>query len=397
MKNYREAFAEIKTFPRAFWVVIVATLMNQIGNMALVFLMLYLINEVHVTLVVSSIAFAVFSASMFASGIVSGNFIDYFGADKMMRLALFVNGCTLLFIPLVKNIIVIFLLCIIWGSAYGLYRPASQTFVSQLSKTQLHKLTFSLYRLVQNLGMSIGPALGGYLAMHSFQQIFFVNGAANLLAVFILLIGLMNYQPATTRSAERKIQFNLRFLKKDMALRLFVLGMIPIAMVFFQHESTLAIFLSDNLHLPLSFYGLLFTVNTLIIVFCELPLNIYTMYWRYRTNFMLGSFFITVGFAGLLFAHTQNQILGLTLFWTLGEMILYPAASSYIADIAPATQRGTYMSMFATCSNIGMLLGPWAGSLLMDYYGARSLWFACGIFGVLSIFLFSATREPKKN
>ncbi|MHB1948191.1 MAG: MDR family MFS transporter [Gammaproteobacteria bacterium] len=389
MNLYREAFLNIKKFPKIFWVVITATLINQIGNMALVFLMLYTTQHLGFTLEQSASAFAVLSGSMLLSGILSGNLIDYFGAARVMIGAVLMNGIVLLVIPLLHNYYAIILMCLLWGLFYGAYRPASQTLISYFTTDGLHKITFSVFRLALNLGMSIGPVLGGYLATYSFSAIFISNGIANLLTCFILVSGLagsvwLTYRPVS----EQKKIFTLKWLKYDSTLRLFLIGMIPVSMVFFQHESTLAVYLKQDLGFPLSFYGWLFTINTLLIVFFELLLNVAMMNWPYRVNFILGTLFISAGFAGLYFATDMWHIILLTVFWTMGEMILYPSASSYIAEISPEGRRGSYMALFGSCSNLGMLLGPWSGAVVMQHLGSSALWIACGICGMVSIVIF---------
>jgi predicted MFS family arabinose efflux permease len=130
------------------------------------------------------------------------------------------------------------------------------------------------------------------------------------------------------------------------------------------------------------------TINTLLIVFIELPLNIATLNWSYRINFILGSFFTTVGFAGMYFVTLKGQIVLLAVCWTIGEMILFPASNSYVADIAPEANRGSYMSLYNTSFNIGLILGPWCGALIMQQLGAHGLWISCGLWGLLSIIGF---------
>lgn len=398
MNHFRETLTHLRTFPNAFWVVIAATFINQIGNMAFVFLVLYLSQYLKFSLSDATFAFAIFSASMLTTSLLGGSFIDKIGSVFILISSLFINGIVLLIIPFIHTYFMIIIMCMIWGFTFGFYRPASQTFVSYLSKPGISKITFSVYRLSLNLGMSIGPAIGGYLATHSFVGIFIANGIANIFASCILLIGLMKTSWFTYRpSLKNKIEFSTHWLKRDATLRLFLLGMIPVSMIFFQHESTLAVYLHQDLGLPLSFYGWLFTVNTLMIVFLELPLNIATFNWPYRTNFILGSIFITIGFAGLIFADKAWHIVLLTIFWTIGEMILFPSASSFITEIAKEENRGSYMSLFNTCSNLGLLLGPWSGAFIMQYFGGSMLWVACGLWGIIPIILFKYLSEPDMN
>lgn len=395
MNLIQETFLHIRSFSSSYWIVIAATLMNQIGNMAFVFLILYLTQHLGFSLTQASFAFAVFCCSTLFIGLLGGSLVDKLSPAPILLITLLANGTVLLTFPLLHTHSSILFMCFVWGLTYGLYRPASQTMIAQLSSPGLHRITFSVYRLALNLGMSIGPAIGGYLAFHSYPAIFIANGLANLLASVILIIGLsrstwFHHRPLS----EHKFELSMKWIKSDIALRIFLWGMVPICMIFYQHESTLPVFLVQDLHLPLSFYGWLFTINTLMIVFLELILNVAMMNWPYRVNFMLGSALITLGFSGFIFVTQAWHIILLTMIWTVGEMIFYPSASSYIAEIAPPAHRGSYMSLFATSSNLGMLLGPWAGAIIMQHFGANRLWIVCGVWGILSLLFFFYTREP---
>jgi MFS family permease len=396
MNLYREMFTHIKSFSSTFWIVIFASFMNQTGNMAFVFLVLYLNKHLGFSLAQSSFAFAAFGGSMLVTGLLGGSLIDRIGAARILIAALFLNALTLMTMPFIHTYIAIIAMCLVWGMSYGFYRPASQTLVSHLSTPGLHKITFSVYRLSVNLGMSIGPALGGFLAAHSFPAIFFANGTANLIAAIIFLAGLYRSPWLSHRPAQgHKLELSIKWLLRDKALLIFSLGMIPVTMIFFQGESTLAVFLNRDMGLPLSFYGLLFTLNTLMIVFMELSLNVAMMNWPYRINFMLGSFLITAGFAGFIFASQAWHVIMLSTIWTLGEMVLFPSSSSYMADIAPEAHRGSYMSIYITCSNLGLLLGPWLGAIIMEQLGSQGLWIACGLWGLISVAIFRYSPEPE--
>lgn len=398
MSRWRENYKHILSFPKAFWVVIIATLCNQIGNMAVVFLLLYLTQYLHFSLTAASCIFALFSGSMFVTGLYGGSLIDRIGGVKAMLMSLLANGFILIIFPWFHGFFILSVLAILWGLTYGLYRPASQVIVSVLSPEGSYKLTFSVYRLAMNLGMSIGPALGGYLAVYSYPAIFVMNGIANVLACVVLILGLDKTLRQQTKKPASKFELNLKFLREDQALKIFVLGMVLLSLVFFQHESTLAIFMTDNLHLPVSLYGWLFTINTLMIVFFELPLNVATLNWPYRVNFIAGGAFITLGFAGLMFASQSWHIMLLAVSWTIGEMLFYPSATSYIAEIAPLEKRGSYMALYSTCSNIGMLFGPLLGALLMQYVSANGLWIGCGFAGIISMLTFTQLRlKPRQH
>lgn len=400
MQQFKEAFQQIKLLPKLFWLIVAATLLNQLGNMAFFFLVLYATHYLGFTLPQSSIIFAVFGGSMLLSGLVSGFFIDKLGTARIILWTLAANGIILLFFPLIHSYLFCILFTFLWGLSMGIYRPATQTLISLLANPKYYQVIYSIYRLALNLGLSIGPAVGGYLATYySFPLIFIVNGIANLLAALILLPGLVNAPAFNTpvAAAEPNKLWEFKSLKTDAALRLFLLASIPIFMVFFQFESPLSMYVSDYLHLPLSFYGLLFTINTLMIVSLEFSLNVLIMQWTYRSNFILGSLFLLVGFAGMYFANTQGQIIILVISWTMGEMIMFPAANSYIAQISTLSNRGKYISLYNTATNISMLLGPWSGTMIIATWGYKNLWLICGLWGLISVILFSKLKEPEAH
>lgn len=397
-KKFKQAQAEMRCFSLTFWVVITATLINQIGNMAFIFLVLYTTKHLGFSLTQGSFVFAAFSGSMLLSGFLGGRLVDKKGPVPIMISSLTINGLTLLLFPLVSNFYLFIAMCLCWGASFGIYRPAAHTLVSFLAPANKYKITFSIYRLAINIGMSIGPLIGGYLAVHSFASIFIVNGIANMAACSILFIGLSKsivFQHRPTSASQKNP--TLKWLKKNQDLCWLIFGMIPASMVFFLHQSPLSLFVHNDLHFSLHFYGLIFTTNTLLVVLFELPLNIITNHWSYRLSITIGASLIMWGFGGMYFASTQAHIIALVALWTFGEIILLPATTSYAAEIAPHSERGLYMSAYTTSMNLGMFLGPWGGALIMQEYGSSSLWCISGLWGLLSVLIFLKLKEPQKE
>jgi len=379
---FSQSLLLLRSFPRAFWIVVLASFINQMGNMAIVFLVLYLNLELHFGLMQASSGFVFFSVGMLASGMISGRLADKFSAPPIMMFSLLSSGSILLLLPHFYYYTSIVFLCLLLGLACGLYRPASQTYIGQLSLSQSHKLTFSCYRLAINLGMSIGPAMGGFIAYYSFAAIFIINGIFNIIAAAILSWGLTRLDWLRPNRIENiKSEKSLFY---NISLWIFLCGIMPIIMIFAQHESTFAIFIQRDLHLTPRFYGLLFTLNTLLLVLFELPLNMITMKWSYYLSLILGGTCIALGFAGLYYATNSWHVIFLAVIWTIGEMIFYPATLNYITEISTEHNRGRYMSMYSTTTNMGLLLGPWLGAYIMETNGAYYLWLSCAIAGLVS-------------
>jgi MFS family permease len=97
---------------------------------------------------------------------------------------------------------------------------------------------------------------------------------------------------------------------------------------------------------------------------------------------LLGALLIAAGLGALAFVAGPLGAAVTVVIWTFGEMILFPVAATYVSEVAPSDRQGEYMGAYWIALSLAMMPGPWAGTLLMDRFGARPLWIAVGICGV---------------
>jgi len=180
----------------------------------------------------------------------------------------------------------------------------------------------------------------------------------------------------------------------------FLAALIPVQLVFFQFTSTLPLFLVRYLYFPESVYGTIFTVNTLLIVAMEVPLNTAMAHWTHRHTLMLGAFLYAVGFGSYAlvgiapFGKTAGAFAAVVI-WTFGEMILMPGSSAYAAELAPPERRGEYMGLYTMSFNIAFAVGPWLGASILGKWGATTMWGAAFVSGCISTLLMSRTGPRK--
>jgi MFS family permease len=300
-------------------------------------------------------------------------------------------------------------------------RPASLSMVSDLVAPAQRKAAFALSRLAANLGMSVGPAIGGILAVYSFRWLFLVDGTTSILAGAVLAFAPMRnlgrqktHEPdwADATDLGREIEADssaplvalhpgadLRAFRNPRMLY-FLAAMIPVQLVFFQLTSTLPLFLVRYLHFPESVFGTIFTVNTLLIVALEVPLNTAMAHWTHRRTLMLGAFLYAVGFGSYAlvgiapFGKTAG-VFAAVVIWTFGEMILMPGSSAYAAEIAPPERRGEYMGLYTMSFNIAFAVGPWLGASVLGRWGASTVWGAAFASGCISTLMMSYTGPRK--
>jgi MFS family permease len=69
---------------------------------------------------------------------------------------------------------------------------------------------------------------------------------------------------------------------------------------------------------------------------------------------------------------------------TMGELILVPTASKYVADLAPANMRGRYMSVYWLSWGMARTLAPLIGGQLNDNLGGQAIWVGALVIGLAS-------------
>ena len=173
--------------PRALWVLAAASFVNRAGTMFLPFLILYLTKALGASPSAAGAVFALFGVGALAAGPLAGRFSDLFGPVRMMTISLVLSGVLLLFVPLARSLPSMAALTFVVAVVNEAFRPASLSVISHLAAPEQRRAAFALQRLASNLGMSIGPALGGFLAAVSWPALFFVDGATSLLAAATLV------------------------------------------------------------------------------------------------------------------------------------------------------------------------------------------------------------------
>jgi predicted MFS family arabinose efflux permease len=391
------AWRDLAKLPTELWILCLATFVNRAGTMALPFLALYLTESLKFSSARAGIVLTLWGLVALFMGPVAGKLSDRWGALFMLETMMAAFGIVLLLFPLAQSWPVVVAMTMLFAMTNVGFGPPSLAMISSLSAPEQRKSAFALARLAINLGMSVGPAVGGFLAQLSFPVLFMVDGATALVAAAILVFSPFHKRvkahEAENSVAIRDGKWMLHTLFADANLRVFILGIIPVIIVFWQHQSTMPLFLVRDLHYSTTAYGMLFTLSTLMIVTMEIPLNSVTSHWPHRRTFVVGCSLMAIGFGALAVARTYLEVALTVVVWTFGEMILFPAMSAYVSEIAPEGRRGEYMGFYAMGFNFALMAAPGLGTFALDHYGPTLLWLSMAGIGAVSVLIFGVSGK----
>src|SRR4030067_1674976 len=78
-------------------------------------------------------------------------------------------------------------LMIMLGGFGPIYRVAADAMVADLVPGERRPGAYALLRMISNLGVAIGPAIGGFLVFVSYDLAFYAAAAASLVFAFLVL------------------------------------------------------------------------------------------------------------------------------------------------------------------------------------------------------------------
>lgn len=379
---------------RSTWIVASAMFVNRAGTMVVPFLTIYVTRELGFSVRTAGLVLGVFGAASLVASPVAGRLCDRWSPRRVLVVTLASSGAVLFVFPLARSLPALLALAALLAVTGEGFRPASLAAIAEGVPPERRKAAFALARLAVNLGISIGPAAAGFLAAFSFRAIFWVDGATALLATVPLLVSRTTRRPTDEAAPSRMPAAGLRAAHRDPRLLVFLGGLLLVGVVFFQHGSTLALFMVRDLRLGEALYGLMFTLNTLIIVLVEVPLNLRWAHWPHRRTLTLGAALVACGFGALALVSGPWGIAATVVVWTVGEMLLLPGMSAHVADLAPPGRSGEYMGLYTMTFGVAFSLGPWLGTFLLDRFGPRVLWATMFAFGLASAAVMA--RLPEK-
>lgn len=385
----------MKEIPRSIWYISIAAVINRMGMMVLPFLALYGTSELKVSESEAGLLLTSFGIGSLISAPFVGKMSDRFGELAVIKFSLYSTGIFLFILSFVETYSLLLVLCFVFAIFSESFRPATLAFLSNQVTPEQRKTSFAIYRLAINFGMSIGPVLGGFLSTIDFKYLFYFDGTTALLSAFF--VSSINWdkliKKKVNRSAEEIGLANPKTILSDSKFLYFLLAVLPVSIVFFQHFSSMPLYLVEELGYEKTIFGLLVAFNTVIIIFLEVPLNNWMSGWKDKNSLAFGAFLTAIGFGALAFVIDFSAIALTIIVWTFGEMIFFPAASSMAAELSPDEKRGEYMGYFQMVFSLSLIIAPWMGTSILENYGGIYVWYVSFILGMISAVMFYLLKE----
>jgi predicted MFS family arabinose efflux permease len=351
-------------------------LINRAGAMILPFMSLYMTDDLGYDYTAAGMVMGAYGVGSIIGSYIGGKLTDKFNYYDIQLFSLLFSGIIVLQLFWVTNYVGITIIVFLFSLVADMFRPANAVAVSAYAKKENITRSFSLMRLAINLGFTLGPAIGGIIAvMLGYKWIFVIDGVTCILASFTIFL-LLPKKDAIERQEEKKGVEKGIPVKEDTPFLFFLVLTFLFALCFFQLFSSVPLFLRDSWGYDTDMIGLIMALNGFLIVIIEMPLigimekkNKVFDYIKYGCILLMLSYFVlTLQVQGFFI------IIIFTVIITFAEILAMPFMMNFVITRPSIPRQGEYMALYSVAYGIAHIISPVFGLWMADQFGFEMLY-----------------------
>ena len=388
-------FHLLKEYPKQLRLMFYGMLISTIGSsMIWPFLMIYVRQRINLPLTQIASLMTINAIAGLIAAFIAGPITDRVGRKWVMVFSLVGNGLVYFFMSGAHSYLSFALLMTLSGLFNPLYRVGADAMLADLIPSEKRPDAYALMRLSNNAGISIGPMIGGFISSLSFTITFYFAGAGMIIYSLLLAFFALETLPkhiALSSETTKPFGGYLQVLRDSQFLTFigaFILTQMCATMIWI----LMPVYANGIYNVPESQYGFIPTTNALMVVFLQVFVTRITKRYRPLPVMMVGTIFYALGVGSVALGHSFVGFWISIVIMTIGELILMPTSSSYVANLAPPDMRGRYMSVAGLTWSAAAGIAPLLGGFLNDNIAPVATWyggFAIGAIGILGFFILS--------
>jgi predicted MFS family arabinose efflux permease len=384
------------------WMLALVMLINRSGAMVIPFLGVYMINHLSFSLEDTGTVLSCFGIGAVAGSFAGGWLTDKVGHFKVQLFSLILTVPMFFLLQelntVMKLAIGVFMLSLISET----FRPANSVSIAYYSKPDNIIRSFSLNRMAMNLGFSIGPALGGFLAAISYTFLFYGNAIAAFLSAILFFIYFRNKKGNEKKVSEVAVEETAvkeRSPYKDVLFMLFSILCSIFTVCFFQLLSTLPLYYRAVYQMTEANIGVILAFSGVVVFLLEMLLvHIAEKRLSPRDIIVLGTLLCGFSFLILNLAHGMWVLYTAMFVLCLAEILAMPFMATITLQRSTLKTRGAYMGINALSVSVAHVFSPFIGTRVAAVYGFPVLWWGTAIVLLLtSIGFFFVMKRMKLN
>ncbi|KUJ63922.1 MFS transporter [Flavobacteriaceae bacterium CRH] len=386
LKNYLKNFSQFSVEVK---VLAITTFINRLGAMVVPFLSKYMMEQLHFTYSQIGWVMVFFGLGSFIGTWISGKLSDKFGFYKVMVFSLFTSGLIFIMLQFLTTFYSFCLGVLLLTTVSDMYRPAMLVSLDSYAGRNERTKALSLIRSSVNLGFMFGPLIGGIIiTVLDYTFLFYIDGLTCILSILLFAIYVK----------EKKLPFKLnsfKYLKEgnsilqDKPFLLHLVITLITGILFFQMFTTLSLYYKEVFNFTSVESGLFLALNGVIILLFELSIVSYVESKNINKLLMVsyGVLAMAVSYLFLLIEHSIAALIVMMIFMTIGIMLTFPFANSFVKNRSLKKQEGKFMAAFTMSYSVAHILSTKTGMTIITDYGYKANWVFLTCLGFVGFLL----------
>jgi predicted MFS family arabinose efflux permease len=370
---------------RALRPVLAVSLIGSIaGASAYPFLGIWAIKELHAPQSTLAFSYLIGAVLAGATGYAGGHWSDRVGRRPLILAGWGFQAAVPLALLAVGHHVYLGLALLallpVFGSLGG---AADQAMVADLVAPDRQEAAYASVRVASNLGVTIGPVLGGALLVGGHWPHLWIGTLVLSTIGFAVAVRYIPRGGAyAPEGPPQRGSFGV--IVRDTPFLLFMLASMFATMTYVATETLLPISVTTTHHLAPALWGVLMILNPLFVTVFQLRLTRWTA--GIPASLKLGVAMPLMGVPFLLLnVHGSAGVIALVIMlFVIGEMLWVPTSQAVVAALAPADIRGAYMGVFGGTWSVGWAATPFLGLQVRHAYGDATMWMCVATVGVIA-------------
>ncbi len=397
LQLYRKSFSNLN---RNIWILSLVMFVNRSGNMVLLFSSLYMTRELGF-----SIADAGLVMSFYGIGSVLGSYFGGWLSDRyrpydVMIWSLLTSGTVLLLLLLFNTLTGLAAIIFLYAFTADIFRPANSKSIATFSDAENRTRSVSLVRLAVNLGFTVGPAIGGFIALYlGYYWLFVIDAITTYGAALMLWIYLPRTDSQVPQQGNNVLNDSSTSAYRDFRYLGFIFFVALYATCFFQIFASIPQFFNKVCHYNEGTIGLLMALNGLIVVLVEMP---FVMLMQHRKEIfpfiILGTLCLPLCFTMLLFGkQLMFWAIAYTVVITFSEVFAMPFMMNYSLSRPRKERQGQYSALYSIAYGIANIAAPVIGLGTANRYGFDGMFLLLIVLSLLTAIGFLVLGRVESN
>jgi DHA1 family tetracycline resistance protein-like MFS transporter len=364
----------------SLWIVYLIVFINMLGYGIVLPLLPYYIEQFGAGPIIIGCISATYSLFQLVAAPIMGELSDKYGRRPILLISVAGTAISFFMIALARSIPMIFLARVIDGVSGGNI-STSQAYIADKTTKQDRTKRMGEMSAAFNLGLFLGPAVGGILSKYGYAVPLFAAGIAasitTILTLFFLPESLRNKGVAPLSAIlKKKKTFNPRdFYDVMLRPQVGTVLMTSFLMMFAYSllQGTLALFTEHELHFSSATNGMIFAYLALVGIFVQIFVfkTLLNKMSEHKAT-LLSVLCMAVGFA--LLAMSKNTVL-LFLSMTLlgfGYSVSVPMINGLVSKLTPDNEQGNIAGVNQSMTSLARLIAPVVGTAIFAKLGTTS-------------------------